>query len=48
MECTINGIARVNEGPFRDFMEFLQKNVDIERIARWTKVDLYSKKLDLF
>lgn len=28
-------------------MGFFQKNVDIERIARWTKVDLYSKKLNL-
>jgi hypothetical protein len=28
-------------------MDFLRDNVDLEEIARWTEIDLYSKKLDL-
>ena len=48
MGCKTNKIIRIKNGRrFKDLVNFLNENVDIKEITRWTEIDLYSKKLDL-
>jgi len=48
MGCKTNKIIGIKNGRrFKDLVNFLNENVDIKEITRWTEIDLYSKKLDL-
>ena len=48
MGCKTNKIVGIKNGRrFKDLVNFLNENVDIKEITRWTEIDLYSKKLDL-